>query len=77
MLIHLFQEVAAVQTTSTTFQLNNANIKCLENMTQGFKRTISWNKFRSEITTQLSSNKLDYLIDPTFRNINCSFLQKC
>ena len=39
-------------------------------MKQGFKRTISWNKYRSEITTQPKSNNLDYLIDPTFRNIN-------
>ena len=48
----------------------NGNIKFLENMNQGFKRTISWNKYRSEITTQLKNNNLDYLIDPTFRNIN-------
>ena len=30
----------------------NDNIKFLENIKQGFKRTISWNKYRSEITTQ-------------------------
>ena len=47
----------------------NDNIKFLENMKQGFRRTISWNKYRSEIITQTKSN-LDYLIDPTFRNIN-------
>ena len=28
----------------------NGNIKFLENIKQGFKRTISWNKYRSEIT---------------------------
>ena len=28
------------------------NIKFLENIKQRFKRTISWNKYRSEITTQ-------------------------
>ena len=32
------------------------NIKFLENLKQGFKRTISWNKYRSEITTQ--TNKI-------------------
>ena len=32
--------------------LINDNIKFLENIKQGFKRTISWNKYRSEITTQ-------------------------
>ena len=30
----------------------NDNIKFLENIKQGFKRTIFWNKYRSEITTQ-------------------------
>ena len=30
----------------------NYNIKFLENLKQEFKRTVSWNKYRSEITTQ-------------------------
>ena len=30
----------------------NDKTKFLENIKQGFKRTISWNKYRSEITTQ-------------------------
>ena len=49
------------------------NIKFLENIKQGFERTISWNKHRSEITTQPKNNSLDYLIDPTFRNNNRLF----
>ena len=80
----LVQEVITIQTTSATFQINNAKrhvpvdtlsindkIKFLEN---NFKRTISWNKYRSEITTQTKNNNLDYLIDPTFRNINRLFV---
>ena len=72
----------ATQTITVTFQMNNAklyvpvvtfsitdNIKCLENIKQGFKKTLSWNKYRSEIT-QTRNNNLDYLIDPNFRNIN-------
>ena len=51
----------------------NDNIKILENIKQGFKITISWNKYRSEITTQPKNNNLDYLIDPTFRNVNRLF----
>ena len=47
----------------------NDNIRFFENIKQGFKRTISWNKYRSEITTHPTNNNLDYLIDPTFRNI--------
>ena len=53
---------------------NNNNIKLLENIKQGFKRTIFWNKYRSEITTQPKNNNLDYLIDPPFRNINKLFV---
>ena len=30
----------------------NDNIKFLENIKQGFKRAISWNNYRSEITAQ-------------------------
>ena len=51
----------------------NENINFLENTKQGFKKTISWNKYRSEIT-QPKNNNLDYLINPTFRNINRLFV---
>ena len=57
-----------------TISTINDNIKVLENIKQGFKRAISWNKYRSEITTQPKNNHLDYLIDPTFRNINRLFV---
>ena len=49
-------------------------MKFLKNIKQGFKRTISWNKYRSEITTQPKNNNLDYLIHPTFRNISVLFV---
>ena len=52
----------------------NDNIKFLEYIKQGFKRTISWKKCRSEIKKQTKNNNLDYLIDPTFRNINRLFV---
>ena len=52
----------------------NNKIKFLENIKQGFKRTISWNKYRSEKTTQPKNNNLGYLINPTFRNINRLFV---
>ena len=58
--------------------VNKDNIKFLENIKKGFKRTISWNKYRSEITTQLKNNNLNYMIDPTFRNrlFLLSFIRK-
>ena len=37
----------------------NDNIKFLEHLKQGFRRTICWNKYRSEITTQSKNNNLD------------------
>ena len=52
----------------------NDNIKFLENIKQGFKRTVSWNKYRSEITAEPNNSNLDYLIDPTLRNINRLFV---
>ena len=50
------------------------NIKFLENKMKGFKRTISWDKYRSEITARPKNNNLDDLIDPTFRSINRLFV---
>ena len=51
----------------------NDNIK-LENIKQGFKRTIFWKKYRSEITTQPKNKNLDYQTDPTFKNTNRLFV---
>ena len=48
----------------------NDDIKFLENIKKGFKITISWNKYRFEITTQPKNNNLDHVIDSTFRNIS-------
>ena len=38
-------------------------------------RTISWNKYRSETTTQSKDNNLHYVTDSTFRNFNKPFVQ--
>ena len=76
-----------VQAAKVTFHINNAklyvlvatlsiknNIRFLKNIKQGFKRNNFWNKYRSEITTQPKNNNLDYMIDPTFKNINSLFV---
>ena len=53
----------------------NDNRHFLENIKQRFKRAISWNKYRSEITAQPKrNNNLDYLIDSTFTIINRLFV---
>ena len=51
----------------------NDNIKFLEYFKQGFRRAITWNKYRSQIRTEPKSNDLDCMIDLTFKNINRSF----
>ena len=56
-----------------TFSVNN-NIKFLEKLKLGFRRTDSWNKYRSEIKTEPKNNNLDCMIDSTFKNINRSFV---
>ena len=40
------------------------DIKLLEQLKSGFKRTIKWNKYRSEMTKQTKTNNLNYLVDP-------------
>ena len=45
-------------------------IKLLEKLKSGFKRTIKWNKYRSQMTIPNNNNNLNYLIDPTFTNDN-------
>ena len=49
----------------------NDNIRFLENIKQGFKIKIPCGKYRCETITQPKSNNLDYMTNPTFRNVNC------
>ena len=46
----------------------------LKQLRTGFKRTIKWNKYRSEMTNQTKINNLNYLIDPTFTKVNRLFV---
>ena len=47
--------------------------KLLQQLKSGFKITLKWNKYRSQMTTQPQNNNLNYLIDPTFMNVNRFF----
>ena len=49
-------------------------IKLLTNLKSGFKREIIWNKYRSQMTTEVITNNLNILIDPTFTNVNRLFV---
>ena len=73
--------------TNATFQITDTKLyvpvvtlstendkKLLEQLRTGFKRTIKWNKYRSEMTNQTKNNNLNYLIDPTFTKVNRLFV---
>ena len=46
----------------------------LEQLGTWFKRTIKWNKYRSEMTNQTKNNNLNYFIDPKFTKVNRLFV---
>ena len=50
------------------------DIKLLEQLKSGFKRTIKWNKYRTQMTSQSNNNNSNYLIDPTFTKVNRLFV---
>ena len=74
--------------TGATFAINGCKLcvpvvilsaendnKLLDQLKTGFKRTIKWNKYRSEIPNQTKNNNLNYLIDSTtFTNVNRLFV---
>ena len=73
--------------TNATFQIKDTKLyvpvvtlsteddnNFLKQLKSGFKRTIKWNKNRSEMTNQTKTNNLNYLIDPTFIKINRLFV---
>ena len=49
------------------------NIKLLEQLKTGLKKTIKWNKYRSQTSIQ-NNNNLNYLFNPTFTNVNRLFV---
>ena len=76
----IIQKNATFQITDTTLYVpvvtlsKENDTKLLEQLKQGFKRTIKWNKYRSQMTIQSKNRNLNYLIDPTFTNINRLFV---
>ena len=48
--------------------------KLLEQLKRGFKKTIKWNKYRSQMTIQPKNNNFNYFIDPAFTNVNRLFV---
>ena len=50
------------------------DVRLLEQLKSGFKRTIKLNKYRLQINIQPKNNSLNYLIDPTFTNVDRLFV---
>ena len=48
--------------------------KLLEQLKSGFRRSIKWNKYMSQMSNRNKNNNLNYLIDPTFSNVNRLFV---
>ena len=73
--------------TSETFRITDANLyvstvtlstqndnKLLQQLKTGFKRTVKWNKSRSEMSNHTKNNILNYLIDPIITKFNRLFV---
>ena len=56
-----------------TLSAENDN-KSLQQLKTGFKKTIKWNKYRSEVTYQVKNNSLNYLIDQAYTKVNRLFV---
>ena len=54
--------------------LKENNKKLLGQLKSGLKRTVKWNKYRSQKTIRPQNNNLNYLIDPTFTKVNRLFV---
>ena len=48
--------------------------KLLKQLKSGVKRTVKWNKSKSQMTVQPQNKNLNYLIDPTFTKVNRFFV---
>ena len=50
------------------------NAKLLQQLKSGFKRTINWNKYESNIKTFAQNRYLNHLINPSFQEVNRLFV---
>ena len=48
--------------------------KLIEQLKSGFRITIKWNRYMSQMSNQNKNNNLNYLIDPTFSNVKRLFV---
>ena len=54
--------------------LSTKDDKFLEQLKSEFKRTIKWNKYKSEMTNHTKTNNVNYLISPTLNKVSRLFV---
>ena len=59
---------------SSCYFVEKNDQKLLEQLKSRFKRTVEWNKYRSEMTVHSDNKNLNYLIDSTFTKVNRFFV---
>ena len=57
-----------------TWPSTQYNVKLLQELKSGFKRTISWNKYQSDPKTYAQNRYLNHLVDPSFQGVNRLFV---
>ena len=61
-------------TGETKFKITKDKAKLLQQLKSGFKRTINWNKFESNIKAFTQNRYLNHLINPSFQEVNKIFV---
>ena len=75
-----FTGTGRISTTDTNLYVpvvtlsTKVNAKLLEQLKSGFQRTMNWNKYQSNISTEAQNQHLDFLINPSFQGVNRLFL---
>ena len=52
----------------------NENAKLLQQLKSGFTGTINWNKYQSNVSIERQNWYVDYLIYPSFQEVNRHFV---
>ena len=50
------------------------NVKLLQQLKSGFKRTITWKKYQPKVSPEALNLYLDFLIDPSIQGVNRLFV---
>ena len=50
------------------------NVKLLQQLKSGFKRTITWKKYQRKVSPEALNLYLDFLIDPSIQGVNRLFV---